>query len=577
MATPVKSPLRIINPKTGQAFEPVRRHMALNTPDGVPFDAASRYGSHFAAWNPYLPSPDWEINGFRDRIVARVRDLVRNDGWASGAVSRIIDNTIGNIFAPISKPDYRFLAQATGIKAFDAKWAKEFQRICNAEWRSWANDPGKYADMSRSMTVNQLMRVAFRHKIVDGDAFAQIVYIPDRIGYGRARYGTAINLIDPDRISNPQRRFDMDSTRGGVELDRYGAAKGYWVRQAHEGDWFSADKVFKWDMVPRETSWGRPIMIHDYDRTRANEHRGAGGLFAPILDRLRMLAKYDRTELDAAIINATFAAVITSPMDQQLVEQAMSSDEFELNQYQTNRGAYHADRRLTIGDSRMLNLFPGEELTTVEAARPSSNFGDFQRTYIRYCASALGMTEQQFSQDWTSVNFSSARAALLEVWKTTQRRRDDFGSGFGMQVRIAFMEEMFDVAEGLSDIMPQGAPDFAEFRAAYAACIWAGPGRGYPDPVADREGAVLGMTSGMTTLEKEVLDGSGEDYEAVLEQRKIESDYFKELGLPEPEWLGSMGASVGNKDQPKQNSPNKSGSHDPSSPNYRSKQKGDEK
>jgi capsid protein len=37
-----------------------------------------------ANWQPALWSPDNEINIYRDRIVSRMRDLVRNDGWASG-------------------------------------------------------------------------------------------------------------------------------------------------------------------------------------------------------------------------------------------------------------------------------------------------------------------------------------------------------------------------------------------------------------------------------------------------------------------------------------------------------------
>jgi hypothetical protein len=37
-----------------------------------------------ANWQPALWSPDNEINIYRDRIVSRMRDLGRNDGWASG-------------------------------------------------------------------------------------------------------------------------------------------------------------------------------------------------------------------------------------------------------------------------------------------------------------------------------------------------------------------------------------------------------------------------------------------------------------------------------------------------------------
>ena len=53
-----------------------------------PYQAADWRTQEMSEWNAYLGSPDLEINPVRDLIVARVRDLVRNDGWAAGAVFR---------------------------------------------------------------------------------------------------------------------------------------------------------------------------------------------------------------------------------------------------------------------------------------------------------------------------------------------------------------------------------------------------------------------------------------------------------------------------------------------------------
>src|SRR5689334_18613802 len=75
--------------------------------NGVAYDAADVFTQHFAGWQPFLWSPDNEINVFRDRIVARIRDLVRNDGWAAGTVTRVLDNAVGAVFRPLAKPDWR--------------------------------------------------------------------------------------------------------------------------------------------------------------------------------------------------------------------------------------------------------------------------------------------------------------------------------------------------------------------------------------------------------------------------------------------------------------------------------------
>ena len=189
----------------------------------APYDAASISDQHLGSWQPYLYSPDAEINMWRDRIVARVRDLVRNDGWASGTITRILDNAIGPILRPISKPDHRFLKLATGVKGFDDVWAREFGKAIDGYWRSWADDVGRWCDATRNMNFSELMRTAFRHKLIDGDALCAMLYLDNenRLSYGKARYATTIQLIDPDRLSNPQLRFDDMWMRGGVRIDRH--------------------------------------------------------------------------------------------------------------------------------------------------------------------------------------------------------------------------------------------------------------------------------------------------------------------------------------------------------------------
>jgi lambda family phage portal protein len=504
-----------------------------------PYDAADLYDPHLAAWTPYLWSPDAEINIYRDRIVSRVRDMVRNDGWASGSVTRILDSTIGANLRPVAKPDYRMLAAMTGLSTFDHDWSKEFGRAVDAHWRSWAGDDlGHYCDVTRNQSFSQMMRAAFRHKLVDGDALAVVKWMPDRLGLGRARYATAIQLVDPDRLSNPQMRFDQLSVRGGVEIDDNGATIAYYIRKAHAGDWFSAALSVTWERVMRETAWGRPIVVHDFDGDRASQHRGGIGIFAPILQRLKMLIKYDGVELDAAIINSIFAAYVESPFDQEFVAEALDSGE-KLNAYQESRAEFHTDptHRIVLGGNRIPILFPGERINSVVANRPAGNFQNFERTVLHNVASGLGLSAKQVSNDWSDVNYSSARGALLEAWKTLSRRRDEFAAGFCAPIRGAWLEESFEE----DDLpLPAGAPPFMAARNAYARARWMGPGRGWIDPVAEKQGAILGMDGALTTLEDECAE-QGLEYEEVLEQRRFEVELFKEYGLPLPEWAGAAG------------------------------------
>ncbi|MGE0109367.1 MAG: phage portal protein, partial [Bdellovibrionales bacterium] len=157
----------------------------------------------------------------------------------------------------------------------------------------------------------------------------------------------------------------------------------------------------------------------------------------------------------------------------------------------------------------------------------------FEKAVLRNGASALGISPQQLSQDWSDVNYSSARASMLEAWKTMSRRREDFAKGFSTPMWAAFLEECMSYGELP---LPENAPAFEEMRTAYAGCRWLGPPRGWVDPVAEKKGAVLGMVNGLSTLEYECAD-QGQDYRETLDQQMIEKKERENRGLAVPEHL----------------------------------------
>ena len=164
---------RILGPD-GAPLPPSRRGARMLGEGFGPYDGAERGTSETDQWFPWLSSPDLEINQRRDLLVARMRDLVRNDGWAAGGVTRMLDSVIGGSFRLVAKPDWRTLAlYANG---FDADWAEEFRRAAEALFRTWANDPGRWCDAQRRVNFSGLCRLAFRSRIVDGEALVFIKF-----------------------------------------------------------------------------------------------------------------------------------------------------------------------------------------------------------------------------------------------------------------------------------------------------------------------------------------------------------------------------------------------------------------
>ncbi len=489
-----------------------------------PYGAASRTSQELANWETSIGSADTDYLPDRNSIVARTRDLVRNSGWASSAVSRHLDNVVGSGFRLSYKPDYKALGQS-------AEWALEFEKEIEGKWRLHAEDPDNWIDATRHDNFHGLMALAYRHDVIDGEALAIPLWLENKPA---GRYATTIQMIDPDRLSNPSESWDEEYFRGGVEIDYFGAPIAYHIRKAHPFDYYAGAKTYEWERVETLSPWGRQQIIHTFDKERAGQTRGIS-LLTPIVERLKMLDKYDKTELQAAVVNAIFAAYIESPFDHEFMQDAL--DGGGLGKYQNERSAFHNEKKLSLQDGvRLPALFPGEQIKAISAARPASQFGAFETACLRNIASGVGLTYEQLSNDFSKTNYSSMRGGLLEVWRGLYRRRKRIGGQFATPVFSLWLEEGF----GRGDFsIPKGAPDFWAAKPAWCRCNWIGDGRGWVDPVKEAQAAQMRMDMGISTLEAECAE-QGRDWEETIEQRAREIKKFKELGLPVPQWAGSL-------------------------------------
>lgn len=496
--------------------EPMKKHASV-----APYSGASSYGAasltdaSIAAWQPRLDSADSANTFERERIASRVHDLARNDGWASAGVQKIVDMAIGSGLRLSCKPGWRALGQTP-------EWAAEFGNRVEALWVSHANDPRRYIDAERKLNFAGLVALKFRHRVLDGQCLS-ILRWRERGG----KFATCEQVIDPDRLSNPQNRSNTEFLRDGIELDSDGAAWRYYIRSAHPGDYYAGARTARWDVVDRETEWGRPIVIHDFEPSRAGETRPVSPL-APVLAKFRMLSQYDRAELQAAILNAVFAAFLESPFDGEDIVHGLDN----VVRYQELREETAKRTGLKVDGVRLNMLAPGEKFNMTQAVRPAVAFGAFETTCLRNIATAMGLSYEQLAMDWSQTNYSSARAALVEVWRYIGARRAFFSAGAVMPHYMAWMEEAFD--RGYLEV-PPGAPDFWDEPYAYLGCEWIGPARGWVDPVKEAQGAQLRQEGMLSTLEKEGAE-QGIDWQETLVQRARELREIDRLDLPRPQW-----------------------------------------
>lgn len=172
----------------------------------------------------------------------------------------------------------------------------------------------------------------------------------------------------------------------------------------------------------------------------------------------------------------------------------------------------------------------GDELQLFTQARDVNSFEAFSRTLLRRIAASVGCTYEELAMDYSTTNYSSARAAMIHAWAETLALQTLIKDQIVTPFYVGWLEEAIE-EERIA--LPAGAPDFWENLDAYARARWIAPGKGYIDATKEIQAAAMELENGMTTLE-DVCAEQGKDWREVLETRARELAEFQRLGLTPP-------------------------------------------
>ncbi len=475
--------------------------------------AASLTARELASWLPGAFSADTDTLPELNTLVSRSRDLTRNHGIASGAIQTLVDNVVGTGLRLVACPDYKVLGK-------NKEWADEWSRQVESLWRGFSESMD--CDAARSLNFSGLTVQVFRSGLINGESIAIPLWLPERGG----AFNTVIQLVESDRLSNPGGRPDDKHLRGGIEIDDYGAPIAYWIRKSHPGDVYvpfscSPDE---WQRIPARTPFGRRQILHLHDKERTGQSRGKPILTA-IMPMFKMLDHYERSELQAAVVNAMIAAFIETPLD---AESFGSMFGGSLEDYISARNEW----KIKLEGGSIIPVFPGDKVSPFTPSRPNSGYGAFVENILRHIGTGLNLPFELLMKDFSKTNYSSARAALLEAWRFFMGRRQWLGTYWAKPVYELWLEEAINSKK-------IEAPDFYQNRNAWTRCKWIGPGRGWVDPVKEAQASQIRMEAGLSTLEDECAQ-QGLDWEEVLEQRAREKSRMQELGLTAADLTPSM-------------------------------------
>jgi lambda family phage portal protein len=492
---------------------------------GGGLEGAERTSRETYNWQPAVISPDRQINPVKEMADARARDMVQNDGYAMGAVYTHRDSIVGSQYRLNAQPNYKLLGA-------DETWAEEYQEVVEGEFNLLAESEEGWFDASHANTFTGLVRLAVGGFLMTGEVLGTAEWKRD---VGRP-FKTAIQMVSPTRLSNPDMMQDDKFLRRGVKRDMYGKAVGYYIRTTHPGDFFwDLSDEMKWVYVPATKPWGRPQVIHIIEQLQPDQTRGVADMVA-VLKQMRMTKKFSDVVLQNAVVNASYAAAIESELPREVVFGALGAGQQEfagtLSSYMNALSSYvGASQNIQIDGVKLPHLFPGTKLNLKPMGTPGGVGTDFEDSLLRHIAAGLGVSFEQLSRDYSKTNYSSARASMTETWKFMQSRKKVVADRFANHVYRLWLEERINAG---AIPLPRGAGPEIFYdpikRAALTSCEWIGASRGQIDELKETQAAVMRIKSGLSTYEKECAR-LGEDFRRVFAQQAREKHLMERYGI----------------------------------------------
>ena len=454
-------------------------------------------------WLPGGGSPAADIIRDLPMLRARSRDQMRNAPVALGALNTATSHVVGTglSYTPAIPADFLGLTE---------RQAEAWQSDTKRRFEAWAVSVD--CDVARQLNFYGIQELAFRAMLESGDSFVLTPQIARDGGAARL----ALQLLEADRVCNPNRRVDTDTLIDGVEIaPDTGEAAAYHVARKHPGDSLSGNH---WDRVEaRGAGTGRRNVLHLFKPLRPGQVRGVPWI-APILEPLKQLNRYTDAELNAAVISGLFSVFVK-----------MDAEAFDTLFDEDAQGALVDKASGWSGEmesGKVINLLPGESVESTNPGRPNAQFDPFWTAIVRQIGMALELPFEVLTMHFQS-SYSAARAALLMAWKAFRSRRDFLSTYLCQPVFELWLTE--EIAHGR--IQAPGFFSNAIVRAAWCAAVWTGDGPGSIDPVKEVAAAEKRVALGISTKDAESILHDGVDWQRKHLQRVKEINAEKAAGI----------------------------------------------
>lgn len=476
----------------GAALERIKQRTLLQAYSGNGYVGGKKGRKATWNYNPGGGSANADLLPDLAELRARSRDLARNVPVATGALATNKTHVIGDGLSVRAACDAEFLG-------LDEASAREWNQRADREFALAA----KTIDFTKVEEFGDLQDTVFGSELESGDVFCLRRY---RLDSGDL-YGTKVQIIEADRVCNPNFGMDTDTIKGGVEHDANGVPVAIHVADRHPGD--LRRRPASWRRVPVRYNDGRRIVIHLINRHRPDQTRGIP-YFAPVIEDIRSFGDYREAEVRAAVVSAMFTVFIKSNAD---------------NETSPLPSAEGDPEKVELGNGAIVSLDENEDVAIANPGRPNPNFDAFAQAFLRLVGVALELPFELLIKHFTA-SYSASRAALEMAYHTFRKRRSRFARQFCAEVRSWVIEEAIIMGR-------LEAPGFFEdpaIRAAWLRDEWTGPVRISLDPLKDAKADEMDRKNGFKTSQQIMIERTGGEFSMKVDALKQENERLQAAG-----------------------------------------------
>lgn len=426
------------------------------------YDAASNNSENAKHWAAadYL-SADAEANpDVRRKLRIRSRYEVANNSYARGIVLTLANDTIG------TGPRIQLLSSDDEINS----------QIENA-FMSWASR----IDLAGKLRTIRMSRCQ------DGEVF---ILLAENPLYDADDVQLDLQIIEADRIADPQWLSEQNNNIDGIELDPYGNPRRYRLLKFHPGSDEVGSNQFDYEYVSAKN------MIHFYRVDRPGQHRGIPEITSalPLFAQLR---RFTLAVLSAAEAAADFAGI--------LYTDAPAGDAAEVDPMD-----YIELRR-----NMLVTMPDGWKMAQLDPKQPCSTYSEFKAEILNEIARCLNMPYNIAAGNSSGYNYASGRLDHQTYFKSLRVERSAIETKILTPVFEAWLKE-YALIHGI--------------KTNNIKYSWFWDGFEHVDPGKEANATDIKLKNGTTTYAAEYAK-QGRDWEAEFEQAAKERQKMVELGI----------------------------------------------